>query len=45
MKCHSKMRLSNWALQLTVWAVTPRASARVAPTHPATERRRWVDRT
>ena len=35
---------SNYAIQLSVWVVTPRACARVAPTHPATDRERWTDK-
>ena len=32
--------LSNMAMQLSVSVVTPRVCARVAPTHPAADRRR-----
>ena len=36
---------SNLRMQRTVWAVTPRACARVAPTHPAADPVRWTGRT
>jgi hypothetical protein len=38
--CMNESTASNLPLQPTVWVVTPRAAARVAPTHPAAERRR-----
>jgi hypothetical protein len=36
-------RMPNKPIQLTVRVVTPRAVARVAPTRPAADRRRWTD--
>ena len=35
----------NNTMQLSVCVVTPRAYARVAPTHPAADRERWTDRS
>ena len=34
---------SNNTIRQTVWVDTPRADARVAPTRPAADRKRYLD--